>query len=57
MSLRKCPSCHDLVGADSGICPRCGVTFRAVQIRRAVILVMTAGLVTWLVIHMISKPS
>jgi uncharacterized paraquat-inducible protein A len=57
MTLRKCPSCHDLVGADSGVCPRCGVSFRAVIIRRITILVLTAGLATWLVFHMMSKSS
>ena len=34
MKLRKCPSCHDRVGAESPTCPRCGVNFRTAYVRR-----------------------
>jgi hypothetical protein len=36
MTLHKCPSCKETIGADSVACPRCGVNFRATQIRRIV---------------------
>ena len=55
MTLRKCPSCKDTVGADSSECPRCGVNFRSAQIRRAVIWTATAALLLWLVYHFILR--
>ena len=36
MTLRKCPACHDTVGAESEECPRCGVNFKAAFIRKVV---------------------
>ena len=42
MVLRKCPNCHDIVGAESPECPRCGVNFRAALIRK--MLFWTTGL-------------
>ena len=36
MKLRKCPACHDTVGAESEECPRCGVNFKAAAIRKVV---------------------
>ena len=42
MTLRKCPSCKEIVGAESEICARCGVNFKAAQIRRVVILALSA---------------
>ena len=42
MTLRKCPSCKEIVGAESEICPRCGVNFKAAQIRRVVIWSLSA---------------
>ena len=42
MTLRKCPSCREIVGAESEICARCGVNFKAAQIRRLVIWALSA---------------
>jgi len=55
VTLRKCPSCRDLVGAESEVCPRCGVNFRAAQIRRIVMWITTAALLIWLVSRVILK--
>ena len=55
MALRKCPNCKDTVGADSLECPRCGVSFRAVMLRRAVLWVIVLGLVALAVSHYVLK--
>lgn len=55
MELRKCPSCKEIVGAESEICARCGVNFRAAQIRRIVIRILTVALLVWLVWHFVPK--
>ena len=44
---RKCPSCKEIVGAESVVCPRCGVNFTAARIRRLVIWILTTALVLW----------
>src|SRR5262245_55763016 len=49
MQLRKCPACHDLVNGDSGVCPRCGVRFRAAIIRRVVLWAASGMLTRWVV--------
>ncbi len=55
MVLRKCPSCHETVGADSIVCPRCGVSFRAAAVRRVLMwLILIAGL-AWIVAHYVLK--
>jgi hypothetical protein len=51
MLLRKCPSCRDMVGSESVVCPRCGVSFRAALIRRIVWRMLAAVLLVWLVCH------
>jgi uncharacterized paraquat-inducible protein A len=51
MKLRKCPSCHDEVGAESEICPRCGVSFKAADRRRILKWTIIVILVGWLVWH------
>jgi len=55
MKLRKCPSCREIVGAESAECPRCGVNFRAAQFRRIVIWAFCVGLLLWLVGHFALK--
>ncbi len=49
--LRKCPSCHDQVGAASTVCPRCGVNFRSAVIRKIILRTMAILVLAWLVIH------
>ena len=51
MKLRKCPSCHDMVGAESPECPRCGVNFRAALIRRVMRWTAGVGVLAWAVGH------
>jgi uncharacterized paraquat-inducible protein A len=55
MVLRKCPSCHETVGAESAICPRCGVSFRAATIRRLIIRSLAAAIVVWALCHYLFK--
>jgi uncharacterized paraquat-inducible protein A len=55
VTLRKCPSCKEIVGAESEVCARCGVNFRAAQIRRIVIWTMSLGLLLWLASHFLLK--
>lgn len=55
MTLRKCPSCKDTVGADSEICPRCGVNFRAAAFRRIVKWALLFALLIWVVGHFVLK--
>ena len=55
MNLRKCPSCKNIVGAESEECPRCGVSFRAAQRRRIVIWTLTAAVLLWIVMHFVLK--
>lgn len=55
MTLRKCPSCKETVGADSVTCPRCGVNFGAAQRRRVLIWTIAAALLAWIVCHFILK--
>jgi hypothetical protein len=49
MVLKKCPSCKNVVSWESYCCPRCGVEFRAIRIRRALAVICILGLVAWLV--------
>ena len=49
MVLKKCPSCKNVVSWESYCCPRCGIEFRAVRIRRAIGLLCILGLVAWIV--------
>ena len=51
MTLRKCPACKNIVGAESPECPRCGVTIRAVYIRRFMTWTMLAALIAWTICH------
>jgi uncharacterized paraquat-inducible protein A len=55
MSLRKCPSCKETVGADSFECPRCGVNFRVANFRRIVVWTLWAALLLWLLTHFVLK--
>jgi len=55
MVLRKCPSCREIVGAESEICPRCGVNFRAAAIRRFIIRALTAAILIWTACHYLFK--
>jgi hypothetical protein len=49
--LRKCPGCHETVGADSLVCPRCGVSFRAAAARRFIRWMLIVVLIVWAVGH------
>lgn len=51
MVVRKCPSCKDLVGAGSEICPRCGASFRGEMMRKTAIWVLMAGVGLWGIGH------
>lgn len=51
MVLRKCPRCHDMVGAESPECPRCGVNFRAALFRRLLFWIIVLGAATWCIGH------
>jgi uncharacterized paraquat-inducible protein A len=55
MELRKCPSCRDLVGAESIVCPRCGVNFRSALIRKIVLRSLSVMLLAWLVGRFVFK--
>jgi len=55
MELRKCPSCSDLVGAESIVCPRCGVNFRSALIRKIALRTFSTMLLAWLVCHFVFK--
>jgi hypothetical protein len=55
MVLRKCPSCRETVGAESDVCPRCGVNFRAALVRRITIRVLAAALIVWAIYHYLAK--
>jgi RNA polymerase subunit RPABC4/transcription elongation factor Spt4 len=55
MTLRKCPSCRDIVGAQSEICPRCGVNFRVAGIRRVVRWALLLVVLLWLMGHFVLK--
>jgi uncharacterized paraquat-inducible protein A len=55
MILRKCPSCREVVGAGSAVCPRCGVNFRGAAIRRVIRWTLIVGLTAWILIHFIFK--
>ena len=55
MVLRKCPSCREQVGAESVICPRCGVSFRAAVIRKFVIRFLSLAIVAWMICHFVFK--
>jgi hypothetical protein len=56
MTLRKCPACHDLVGAESPECPRCGVNFRAAIIRKVAVwssvVVVASVAITHFALHL-----
>jgi uncharacterized paraquat-inducible protein A len=55
MTLRKCPSCRDTVGADSEICPRCGVNFRGAAIRRILRWALFLALLLFVLGHFVLK--
>jgi hypothetical protein len=55
MVLRKCPSCREMVGAESIICPRCGVSFRAAIVRRFIIRGLSLAIVAWAICHYLFK--
>ena len=55
MTLRKCPSCKEIVGAESEICPRCGVNFKAAQIRRIVIWALSTLVVLLLLVRVVFR--
>ena len=55
MRLRKCPSCRDMVGADSVVCPRCGINFRAALRRKIIVRTLAGAALVWLVCHFIFK--
>lgn len=55
MELRKCPSCKDQVGAESVVCPRCGVNFRAALVRKIILRGGALMLVIWLLYHFAPK--
>jgi len=51
MVLRKCIACHEMVGAESDICPRCGVNFRNALIHRIIIRILAVLILVWLIGH------
>ena len=51
MALRKCPSCKELVGADSLECPRCGVSFKAAAFRRLLRWMVILAGIAWIAGH------
>jgi hypothetical protein len=55
MTLRKCPSCREMVGAESEVCPRCGVNFKTALIRRVVMWILTTALVVWFAGHFVLR--
>ena len=55
MSLRKCPRCHEIVGAESTVCPRCGVGFRWASIQRVIRWTVIVVLAVWIVCHYFFK--
>ena len=55
MKLRKCPSCREIVGTESAVCPRCGVNFKAALFRRIVMWTLGAAVFLWLVAHFVLK--
>lgn len=55
MKLRKCPNCHDTVGAESPECPRCGVNFRSALIRKVLRWTACLGVTAWAVSHFAFK--
>ncbi len=55
VTLRKCPSCKEIVGAESEVCARCGVNFRAAQIRRIVSWTLFVILLLWLASRFVVK--
>ena len=55
MTLRKWPNCREVVGADYDVCQRCGVPFRAAQIRRLVVRILATALFLCLLCHLLLK--
>ena len=55
MTLRKCPSCREIVGAESEICARCGVNFKAAQIRRVVIWALSAVVLLLVLVRVVFR--
>jgi hypothetical protein len=51
MSLRRCPSCHNLVERESETCPICGRSFLQAVILRITPWMMIAVLVIWSIHH------
>ncbi|MGE5611600.1 MAG: hypothetical protein ACM359_20285 [Bacillota bacterium] len=49
MVLKKCPSCKNIVSMDSYCCPRCGIDFRALRIRRVLKWTCLLALAAWLI--------
>jgi hypothetical protein len=55
MVLRKCPSCRELVGGESAVCPRCGANFRTALIRLIVLRLLAVVMIGWIVLHFVFK--
>ena len=55
MVLRKCPACKELVGAESIVCPRCGVSFRAAMTRKVLLWTVLLIALAWAVMHFAIK--
>lgn len=55
MTLRKCPSCKEIVGAGSDVCPRCGVLFRIATLKRFLTWLVSSALVLWCAGHFVLK--
>jgi uncharacterized paraquat-inducible protein A len=57
MVLRKCPSCRETVGAESTICPRCGVDFKVAAAKRVIRWVVIILLIVWIAAHFLLRRS
>lgn len=55
MTLRKCPSCKEIVGAENDVCPRCGVLFRMATLRRFLTWFLSSALVLYCAGHFVLK--
>jgi hypothetical protein len=44
-----------MVGADSVVCPRCGVSFRAALMRKIILRTLALALVVWLGRHFLKS--
>ncbi len=48
MSLIKCPSCKNIVSNESYCCPRCGRGFRAMRIKRVLLMLIVVAVGAWI---------